>query len=374
MIHKKTGNNYRKRLVFLALIGMLMLSVQVCSGFINQYEYVLDVTVQPSSVEVGSPATITIHASDPYHPDKKFAYAQGSIYTWQPNNSGVWDREYLYMMDATGTYTRSFTPTVTGNYRFSVGGRYNYSTFGPPFQDVGILLAQFHSCYLTSNPKFTVVPQVVQVQPFIIPNGTSTPQVTTTQVTTPQVTTTQPTTTQVTQPVADQVITTLPVTAAQTSANSPSSVSDSMAPVTTLNTAGTADGSGGFTSDVTCTLTAADNDGGSGVNVIQYSFDGSSWFTFTKPFSIIKPGMTTVYYRSTDNAGNTEVAKVKAILISGPGASSTEPPAQPAATPAAPSLPANATPAKATPWLSGEITICTILTVAAALIYKKAVR
>jgi hypothetical protein len=369
MKQKKTCNNYRKRLVFLALIGMLMLSVQVCSGFINQYEYVLDVTVQPSSVYVDSPATITIRASDPYHLDKKFAGATGYLYIYEPGSGPFEGDRSLYVMDATGTYTESFTPTLTGEYIITVNGGYNYSTFGPPFQGVGRLYATPDTCVLTSNPKvvFAVVPRIVQ--PFIVPNGTSTTQ----PITTPP-TTTQPTTTQVTQPVADQVITTLPVTAAQTSANPPSSVSDSMAPVTTLNTAGTADGSGGFTSDVTCTLTAADNDGGSGVNVIQYSFDGSSWFTFTKSFSIIKPGMTTVYYRSTDNAGNTEIAKVKGIVISGPGASSTEPPAQPAATPAAQSLPANATPAKATPWLSGEITICTILTVAAALIHKKAIR
>ena len=127
--------------------------------------------------------------------------------------------------------------------------------------------------------------------------------------------------TQVTQ--ATQVTPVTQVTQAtpapQTTSTIPASQSDTTPPVTTLTLAGTEDGSGGYSSDVICTLTAADNPGGSGVSVTQYSFDGTSWNTYRQPFPLDKTGPMVLYYRSSDNAGNTEVANVKAIAISSPG-------------------------------------------------------
>jgi hypothetical protein len=102
----------------------------------------------------------------------------------------------------------------------------------------------------------------------------------------------------------------------------PPSQADHVPPITILTIAGTEDGNGGYREDVTCTLSAMDNAGGSGVSVTQYSFDGTSWYTYAQPVSLVKPGVTTLYYRSADNAGNTEPARVKAIVISGPGAAS----------------------------------------------------
>lgn len=134
--------------------------------------------------------------------------------------------------------------------------------------------------------------------------------------------------------------------------NSNSAISDSVAPVTTMNLTGTADSNGGFASDVICTLTASDNAGGSGVNAIQYCFDGATWYVYTKPFSVVKQGTTTVYYRSTDNAGNTEVANVKAIVIS-----------------AVP--PSSASTAKPSPSASMGLTVVSLIGMAAMLQYTR---
>jgi hypothetical protein len=92
--------------------------------------------------------------------------------------------------------------------------------------------------------------------------------------------------------------------------------SDSASPVTTLNTTGVSNGDGIFNSTVICTLSAQDNPGGSGVSVIQYSFDGSVWNNYTSPFTVTRQGVNTIFYKSLDENGNAEVVQVKSITIS----------------------------------------------------------
>jgi len=82
---------------------------------------------------------------------------------------------------------------------------------------------------------------------------------------------------------------------------------DTTPPTTTAMLSGTLGNNGWYTSDVQVTLTAADNAGGSGVAKTEYSFDGANWNLYSTPFTISSEGNTTVYYRSTDNAGNVEV-------------------------------------------------------------------
>ncbi len=135
----------------------------------------------------------------------------------------------------------------------------------------------------------------------------------------------------------------------------PSSVADTIGPVTTSNITGTADGNGIYTSDILCTLTAVDNEVGSEVSITQYSFDRSDWFTYQEPFSVVKPGMTTVCYRSADNAGNVEVANVRAIVVAG---TTQEPSPSPGAT--------------ATPGLSAVLTALGIIGTAAILVSGRA--
>jgi hypothetical protein len=104
-----------------------------------------------------------------------------------------------------------------------------------------------------------------------------------------------------------------PTTIATPTATISPGTPDTAAPVTTLSLTGVNDPSGAFTSNVVCTLTAANN--GSGVNKTLYSFDGNNWTLYTGPFTISNPGNTTVFYRSEDHAGNQEVAGVKVITI-----------------------------------------------------------
>jgi hypothetical protein len=60
---------------------------------------------------------------------------------------------------------------------------------------------------------------------------------------------------------------------------------------------------------------ASDNAGGSGVQKIEYSFDNSTWQTYTNPFTVNTQGTTTLYYRSVDNMNNIEETKTQEINI-----------------------------------------------------------
>ncbi len=89
---------------------------------------------------------------------------------------------------------------------------------------------------------------------------------------------------------------------------------DSTPPTTNLTFSGTFGNNGWYVSDVQVNLTATDN-GGSGINSTKYSFDETNWITYTAPFNITTEGTTTLYYYSTDNAGNVEITKNQTIKI-----------------------------------------------------------
>jgi len=77
-------------------------------------------------------------------------------------------------------------------------------------------------------------------------------------------------------------------------------------PTTTIDVSGTAGNLGWYRSDVTVTISAQDNVGGSGVATIEYSLNGGdTWMTYTGPFTIAAEGTTLVVAKSWDNAGNT---------------------------------------------------------------------
>lgn len=54
---------------------------------------------------------------------------------------------------------------------------------------------------------------------------------------------------------------------------------------------------------------------GSGVAETRYSLDGVIWNAYLMPFTISDEGESTVYYRSTDNAGNTEMTQEQIVKI-----------------------------------------------------------
>lgn len=81
---------------------------------------------------------------------------------------------------------------------------------------------------------------------------------------------------------------------------------DSIAPSTTFSHSSEAS-DGWFNADVQVTLSAVDNDGGSGVDKTEYSLDGgTTWVKYDAPFAVSGEGVNEVKFHSTDKAGNTE--------------------------------------------------------------------
>jgi hypothetical protein len=306
----KTRYWYRLLPVFLGVI----LLVQAGSAYV--YHYQLDQSVSPQEIQLGDSVTMKFHVYDTQH-GIGFAGAPVTITIYRtvpPAQIKI----VTLTTNASGWATYTYTPEEIAKFSFNSVSSYNYSTFTglPPVGmqssggDPGPLYFN-----VTSKPPIYVI-TLKPVGPLVF--------VTTTTTTAPPVTTTQ--TAQQTTPVtqAPQVTLVTQITQAtpapQTSSAAPASPTDTTPPVTPLTLMGTEDGNGGYSSDVICTLTAADNAGGSGMKMTQYSFDGTSWYTYAKPVTVIKAGVTTLYYRSADNAGNLEVAHVKVITISGPAA------------------------------------------------------
>ena len=79
-------------------------------------------------------------------------------------------------------------------------------------------------------------------------------------------------------------------------------------PITTAMWTGTLGKNGWYTSDVKMTLTATDNDGGSGVKEIHYTVDGTETIVqgSSGSFSIVGDGTHIVTWYAIDNAGNAE--------------------------------------------------------------------
>jgi len=70
---------------------------------------------------------------------------------------------------------------------------------------------------------------------------------------------------------------------------------------------------GWYTSDVTLTLDAGDED--SDVARTEFSFDGETWETYSEPLLISDEGETDIWFRSTDAAGNVEASDSIRVVI-----------------------------------------------------------
>jgi pimeloyl-ACP methyl ester carboxylesterase len=89
---------------------------------------------------------------------------------------------------------------------------------------------------------------------------------------------------------------------------------DLHSPTTTLVVEGLAGANGWYKSIVTTTLNSVDDN--SGVLETEFSMDnGDTWQTYANPLVFVQEGSTTLLYRSTDRAGNTEKANEKIIRI-----------------------------------------------------------
>jgi hypothetical protein len=308
----KTRDWYRLLPVFLGII----LLVQAGSA---ASPVKIDVSFSSGDIFLGTPVTINSHVYAPDYPGIMLSNQQVEHKVLFSNNST--SAVFNDLTNASGWATHTYTPPAIDRYnvigKVSVNGN-----ILPGFPPNMVFVASGGKRFNVTYPFHIPVPTI---QPVLLVTVTTTPV--------PVVTTTS--TALQTTPVT-QATQATPVTQAtpapQTLVAVPASQSDTTPPVTTLTLAGSEDGSGGYRSDVICTLTATDNPGGSGVNVIQYSYDGTGWITYNQPFPIDTSGPMVLYYRSSDNAGNTEVANVKAIAISSPVA-------EPAATTSADAIP-----------------------------------
>lgn len=90
---------------------------------------------------------------------------------------------------------------------------------------------------------------------------------------------------------------------------------DSIPPTTSVVFDGIS-GSGAFTNkDITITLNAADQPGGTGIQLTEYQLNGGNWVTANGPVTLSEEGVYSIHYRSKDRSGNVEDAKQVTVGI-----------------------------------------------------------
>ncbi|TFG13698.1 Ig-like domain repeat protein [Candidatus Thorarchaeota archaeon] len=88
---------------------------------------------------------------------------------------------------------------------------------------------------------------------------------------------------------------------------------DSSPPTTTIDVEGSLGLNDWYTSNVTVTLSASDEE--SGVDTILYSFDEVTWTEYHSPFEISVEGITEIHFCSTDLVGNVEEVQIFTLKI-----------------------------------------------------------
>lgn len=92
-------------------------------------------------------------------------------------------------------------------------------------------------------------------------------------------------------------------------------LTDNIAPITTIDILPVANQSGWNNTDVSVILSAKDNEGGSGLAKTEYSLNNIDWSDYSTPFAVASEGTATVCYKSSDNANNIEFLKLAEIKI-----------------------------------------------------------
>ncbi|WP_432843824.1 OmpL47-type beta-barrel domain-containing protein [Dactylosporangium sp. CA-092794] len=100
---------------------------------------------------------------------------------------------------------------------------------------------------------------------------------------------------------------------------------DTTPPTVTAAVTGERDAEGNYLRSATVTLTASDT--GSGVALVEYQVDDTSFARYTAPVQVTAPGDHSVQYRATDNAGNVSAVGSVAFRVVAPEPGDTTPPA-----------------------------------------------
>ncbi|SEP47138.1 OmpL47-type beta-barrel domain-containing protein [Amycolatopsis saalfeldensis] len=90
---------------------------------------------------------------------------------------------------------------------------------------------------------------------------------------------------------------------------------DTTPPTVTASVAGDKDAAGNYLDTATVTLTAADNDGGSGIDKVEYKLDEGAWIAYTAPVPVTAPGMHMFHYRASDKAGNSSAEGMEHLTV-----------------------------------------------------------
>ncbi|WP_093747990.1 OmpL47-type beta-barrel domain-containing protein [Streptomyces sp. PAN_FS17] len=90
---------------------------------------------------------------------------------------------------------------------------------------------------------------------------------------------------------------------------------DTTAPVTGVTVEGAKNSSGAYIGNAKVTVTATDEQHGSGVDRIEYSIDGGPYLAYTAPVVVDRAGTHTLGYRATDKAGNTSAARTVTFTV-----------------------------------------------------------
>jgi len=117
----KLSENNRSRVVGLALLATLLLSVQVGSAYLYQ----VDVRVDPPSVYIGTYTKLNVQVYDGDHPDWVFPNADINVTWTNPDKSKY---SINRTTNSTGSIDIGFGPGLPGNYTFVVSSTYDYNT------------------------------------------------------------------------------------------------------------------------------------------------------------------------------------------------------------------------------------------------------
>jgi plastocyanin len=101
-------------------------------------------------------------------------------------------------------------------------------------------------------------------------------------------------------------------------------VEDTTPPTVSATVSGNRDADGNYLGSATVTLSASDAE--SGVDRVEYSFDGGAFVRYTTPVMVDVLGAHMVHYRATDVAGNTSPERMESFTVVAPPADDTTAP------------------------------------------------